>query len=212
VVGQLIERGEVARGFMGIEWSARRDGVVYRPEIGQTGVRVNGVTKDGPADAGGLQAGDIITEIAGTPVTNTAILRSMITSSKPGQEIAVRAWRDGTVVDTKVVLGELPRRVLLADGRVMQTSLARFGIVLREGVRAPLVAELLEGSEADQAGFKKDMVLLSIEGSPVKTLQDVATALEAAGLLRGKAVTVQGAEALENGVGEPKDLVITLPR
>jgi len=59
------------------------------------GLRVDGVTKDGPADRGGIKKSDIITEINGMSVGNIYDYMSRLSKLKQGTIISVEVIRDG---------------------------------------------------------------------------------------------------------------------
>ncbi|MEI7981127.1 MAG: M20/M25/M40 family metallo-hydrolase, partial [Bacteroidota bacterium] len=58
------------------------------------GLRIDGVTKDGPADKGGLKKGDIITGINGMPVGNIYEYMSRLQKLKHGITISVEILRE----------------------------------------------------------------------------------------------------------------------
>lgn len=59
------------------------------------GLRVDGVTKDAPADRGGMKKGDIIIGINGMPVGNIYEYMSRLSKLKHGMTISVEVIRDG---------------------------------------------------------------------------------------------------------------------
>jgi len=59
------------------------------------GLRVDGVTKDAPADRGGMKKGDIIVGINGMPVGNIYEYMSRLSKLKHGITISVEVIRDG---------------------------------------------------------------------------------------------------------------------
>ncbi len=211
VVGQLIDRGEVARGFMGVRWAAAEDGVVYEPSIRRVGIRVRDVEENTPAARAGVKPGDIITDVAGTPVTNYAMLRSIITSTRPGTTIDVRAWREGSPHELRVQLGELPKSVAVEQSGVWREFL-RFGLTIREGVDGPRISQVREDSPALEAGFKVGQLILRVNERPVRTFGDVQAAAYDEGFLVGRRVVLSVSETSEQGMGEPKDLEIFLRR
>lgn len=83
--------------------SAGRGGRKFKVTLGilpdfagteKKGLRIDGVTKDGPADKGGLKKGDIITGINGMPVGNIYEYMSRLQKLKHGITISVEIIRD----------------------------------------------------------------------------------------------------------------------
>ena len=96
VVNQLIDDGVVRKGYLGLvpgnisqSWAAelQRRGFIGR------GVRVRSVEPGSPASRGGLQQDDIITHISDEQVSSNDQLRSVISSTLPGETIEIRVWR-----------------------------------------------------------------------------------------------------------------------
>ncbi len=59
------------------------------------GLRIDGVTKDGPADKGGMKKGDIITAINGMKIENIYEYMSRLQKLKHGMTVNVEVLRDG---------------------------------------------------------------------------------------------------------------------
>jgi hypothetical protein len=66
------------------------------------GVLVEAVTKDGPAEKGGMKDGDLIIEIGGKPVRNMAGYMQAMGAVKPGSETNIVVVRKGEKVTLKV--------------------------------------------------------------------------------------------------------------
>lgn len=62
------------------------------------GLRVDGVRKDGPADRGGMQKGDIIVAMEGKPIQNIYDYMYRLAEFKAGQRISVDVMRNGKKV------------------------------------------------------------------------------------------------------------------
>lgn len=94
-------------GFLGIESVELTSEL--RTHFGapsDAGIMVGRVTKDGPAYVAGFKVGDILTHLESHPIVNSGQLLKTLIASKPGDQLAARLWRDGTILETHVVLGE----------------------------------------------------------------------------------------------------------
>jgi S1-C subfamily serine protease len=105
IAGQLIATGKVTnsgRASLGITAQTVADA------SGQpAGVGIAGVTPGGAAAKAGIQAGDIITGLAGQPVPSVAALQSVLAAHKPGDQVQARVARDGTESTVQLTLGTL---------------------------------------------------------------------------------------------------------
>ncbi len=72
---------------------------------GQSGVQVAAVAASGPAADAGLQAGDVITAVDGTAVSNPAALVTAIHAHQPGDQVTITYTRGGKSTEVKVRLG-----------------------------------------------------------------------------------------------------------
>jgi putative serine protease PepD len=71
------------------------------------GVGIAGVTPGGAAAKAGIQAGDIIMDLAGQPVPSVAALQSVLAAHKPGDRVQARVARDGAESTVQLTLGTL---------------------------------------------------------------------------------------------------------
>lgn len=62
---------------------------------GEEGLRIDGVTKEGPADKGGMKKGDVIVAMNGMKVGNIYEYMSRLQKLKPGMTVNVEILRDG---------------------------------------------------------------------------------------------------------------------
>ncbi len=79
---------------------------------GKDGVLVRAVAADGPADTAGLAAGDVITSVDGTAVTDWWQAREIIAGHAPGDSVEVVVNRDGSSETLAVTLGSLDDAVV----------------------------------------------------------------------------------------------------
>lgn len=97
VATQLLDRGKVVRGWLGIDGETHEDGAVVRSVKGGS-----------PAERAGLLAGDVIVAIDGAAVASMSAIVVKVRSLAPGASVTLRVERDGTRRDVPVTLAERP--------------------------------------------------------------------------------------------------------
>jgi S1-C subfamily serine protease len=98
VAQALAGGGQLASGFLGIQGDDA-------PVGSNPGTLITDVTPGTAADAAGLRAGDLITEINGDPVSGIGQLAGEIRSYEAGQDITLTVIRDGKTISVTVTLG-----------------------------------------------------------------------------------------------------------
>ena len=72
------------------------------------GALVAGVEKNGPADKGGLEAGDVITKFDGKAILTSGDLPRVVAATKPGKIVPVEVLRKGNIKILNMGVGEMP--------------------------------------------------------------------------------------------------------
>ena len=109
ILEDLITQGRVIRGWLGIEAQE------LTPELAASfglqvprGLVISGVVPTGPADRAGLQPGDVLLEINGSPVLDARIAMSDIALIQPGAALPLTLVRSGKVFTVELEVGERP--------------------------------------------------------------------------------------------------------
>ena len=105
VVTDLIEYGELQRGYLGVriqEVNAEVANEVGLDEI--RGVYIAGVRSGAAADRAGLREGDVVEAVDGEQVDAANQLQSAVAMHRPGEVVSLRVWRDGDVETVEVTL------------------------------------------------------------------------------------------------------------
>ncbi len=96
VLTQIIEHGEVVRGWLGVEIQDLSPDLADSFGLDRnSGVIIAGVFPDSPAAKAGLKRGDVITRIQGQAVTDVNGALKVITSAQPDSVLSISGLRDG---------------------------------------------------------------------------------------------------------------------
>ena len=110
VVEQIVATGSVTRGYIGVEPQditpemaeafklARREGAI-----------IAGLLRNGPAEKAGVKIGDILLEVDGQAVRNTAGMLNLISQLKPGAEADLKFLREGKELSLRVTVARRPK-------------------------------------------------------------------------------------------------------
>ena len=109
VMNQLIAKGRVVRGWLGISIQDLTDDLAAGFGVpSKGGVLVADVLKDGPAEAAGMKPGDIIVELGGVPIKEVTDLQKRVAAISPGRAVALTVLRDRKTSKLTVKIGEQP--------------------------------------------------------------------------------------------------------
>lgn len=156
VQSQLRASGRVRRGKIGVVIQEVTKELAESFGLPKTaGALVNSVEKGGPADKGGIEAGDIILKFDGKPVLSSSDLPRMVGSTRPGSKAPIQIWRKGSTRDVTVTIAEIPDEKIATRGArkpKAQTAGNRLGLVL-----ADLTAEQRKELEIDAGVLVEDV-------------------------------------------------------
>lgn len=191
IVQQLLEKGSYRRGYLGIALSDIPADM--RDELKATqGILVRSVERGTPADKAGIEAGDVIVEVDGTPVRNESHFREMIADKGPETTVNLKVLREGKPLMLKATLSVHPddaeeQKTARAMPSREQGVLARLGIAVgetpealqrtlgnAEGVYVSRVAPDSPAADELQAGD----VIIAVNRTPVTSVAELEKALQ----------------------------------
>jgi S1-C subfamily serine protease len=109
VVDQLLKRGKISRGYLGIGLQpvelTQQMQAASGPERGRA-LLVAMVEPGGPADKAGVLIGDIVTGIDGKPLKSRTDVQEMLDAERVGKKAQLRVLRGGAVREISVTVGE----------------------------------------------------------------------------------------------------------
>lgn len=103
VMEQLVQYGEVRRGQIGI--SIRDLGVDLAAKESYQGALIAEIASGSPAEQAGLQKGDIVKAVDGTPIRSASQLRNLIGLTPVGSRVELRFERNGAARSASVEVG-----------------------------------------------------------------------------------------------------------
>jgi serine protease Do len=150
------------------------------------GALISGVAPDSAAAKAGLKSGDVVTAVNGEPIVRSGELSARIGLSAPGDKVTLSVVRDKQRREVQATLGALePDAARSADASGPAEG-GRLGLALRpltpeekreSRAEHGLVVEQA-GGPAARAGIAPGDVLLSINGKPVSSIEQLRAVLD----------------------------------
>ncbi|MDB5951701.1 MAG: peptidase [Massilia sp.] len=185
---QLVATGTVKHAKLGVTVQEVNQGFADSFKLDSPeGALVANVERGSPAEKAGLKSGDVIRKLNGQPIVASGDLPGMLSVAKPGDQVKLDVWRDGKIVQIGARLGDASEKAEPAEREAVAgaDSHSKLGLSLRpldpmerrqSGIASGLVIEDAGGPAAN-AGVLAGDVLLSINGRPVTSVDQVRTAI-----------------------------------
>jgi len=197
VMEEILKHGKVIRGWLGVSIQpvtpeiAKAFGLAGEPR----GALVADVTKNSPAERGGVVKGDIILELNGAKVADSQEFRLKIAMLAPGTMVKLKLLRDRQEREASVTLAESPTRSEAEGGVAGQAAPApRLGIsvdsltpqIARElglsaDTRGVVVTDVNPGSRAEEGGLRRGDVIQEVDRKPISTPEQFQRAIQQSG-------------------------------
>ena len=108
IISTLIRDGRVRRAHLGVAVAPRPLPPATAERLGRRmGVQILQVIEGGPADRGGLRAGDVLTDLDGEPVSDAGDLQRLMVHERIGRRVPAVVLRNGVPARLELVLDEL---------------------------------------------------------------------------------------------------------
>ena len=160
--------GELRRGFLGVE-------------LGETnlpgGALIGKVIPGSAASRAGLKQGDLILEVGSKEVNSVNQTRVAISQTAPGTKIPIKISRDGVTMTLFVTLGMIGEN---GNNILPGVNLEVLDNKNRRKFRIPAdtFGVLVVESSGAQDNFKKGVLIVEINGAPVRSLEDIKENLQ----------------------------------
>jgi serine protease Do len=193
VAGQLIDKGEVTRGWLGVSIQNVTPELAKQFDIAEDakGVVVSDVYDATPAAQAGLKPGDVVVAYNGQKIENVNELRQHVADTAPGTTAKLKVLRGGKEMDLAVKIAkQTPEALAMAAnpedvrsnlGMSVQDITPEIATGLGiKGALGVVVTDLTPGGPAETAGIKQDDIITQVKKEPVKNVQEFNKALASA--------------------------------
>ncbi len=188
ILPQLEAKGHVTRGWLGVSIQAVTPELAKALQLPKAeGALVAQVLPDSPAVKAGLQAGDVIVAYDGHAIPKVGELPRLVAGTPIGHQATVQVLRGGKPLTLTTQVAEMPgpqqmaetahparERLGLAVQPLTPALAKQLGVPDQNGL---VVAGVMDGSPAAEAGIQPGDVIVEVNRRPVKTVADLRQAL-----------------------------------
>jgi serine protease Do len=193
VVAQLEKDGHVTRGWLGVQIQPVTAGIADSLGLKKAeGALVDQPQDGSPAAKAGIQAGDVITAVNGTPVKDARTLARTIGTMAPDSSVKLDVLHQGEAKTMTVTLAQMPNeqqqaRADTGDSARPSPGVPHLGLqvapaseVSGAGSQGVVVTGVDPNGPAAEQGFQAGTIILDVGGKPVANVGDVRNALSEA--------------------------------
>ena len=195
VADQLRENGRVSRGYLGVLIQDVDRDLAESFDMAQPhGALVSRVMPDSPADAAGLEVGDVILEFNGQRLLSSSQLPPLVGTTRVDSEAKLTVLRDGDEMILPIRVGRLPDdgEIAAAPSRPSEPDeIEQLGLSVMdidadvrselgiEGDGGALVSRVAPGA-AQEAGIRRGDIVLMFDGVDVEGAAHLRELIDAA--------------------------------
>jgi len=113
VVDELLEKGHIARPYLGLAMQPVAVPEALRGTLkseSTSGLIIVHVEPSGPADRAGILLGDVLVELQAKSLESLESVQQVLSSARAGDKIAVTVLRGGSPIELEVTLQDRPAR------------------------------------------------------------------------------------------------------
>ncbi len=190
VMDELIQKGKVSRGYIGLMLQDIDENLAKALKFKTTeGALVGDVVSGGPGDKAGIKTSDVIIELDGKKILNSADLRNRVAQMKPKTVVALVLSRDGKEMQVNAELEERPKD---RPGRTSQEenqkpdeqTHSKLGISIRnltadaaeqlgyQNETGVVITDVDPGSPAEDAGLKPGDLIKEVDRKVVRNVRE----------------------------------------
>ena len=204
-VDDFKKYGTYQRAMIGIQGGSVKDYVdIMKDQEKETmdygtmeGVRIEKVVEDGAAADAGLEKEDVITAIDGQKVKTMGDLQGIIAQKRPGDHIKVTYMRNKKERSVTLTLKNeqgTTKVVKNADLDVLGGQFRELTDALKNelGIKYGLQVTKISGGKLKEAGVPQGFIIQRVNDEPMKTVDDLQTAVKEASTSKEPVLYIQG--------------------
>ncbi|HUZ32371.1 MAG TPA: Do family serine endopeptidase [Xanthobacteraceae bacterium] len=190
VVAQLKEHGHVTRGWLGVQIQPVTAGIAESLGMKKAeGAMVDEPQAGSPAIKAGIETGDVIVAVNGTPIKDARELARTIGTMEPNSSVKLEILRKGESRTLTVSLAQMPNEQQAAAGSGSQTpeNGMHLGMTVEPardvggaGDKGVVVTAVDPDGPAAEQGIRSGDVILDVGGKAVADVHDVRNAIKEA--------------------------------
>lgn len=183
---QIVATGKVEHARLGVAVQEVNQAFADSFKLDKPeGALVSTVEKGSPADKAGLQSGDVIRKVNGQAIVSSGDLPAIIGLASPGDSVKLDIWRQGSPKELTARLANSNDKSSEVASKKEAANQGKLGLALRPlqpdeqqqaGLDSGLLVQQASGPAA-MAGVQAGDVLISINGMPVKNIEQVRAAV-----------------------------------
>ncbi|WP_409361704.1 Do family serine endopeptidase [Bartonella heixiaziensis] len=200
VVQQLIEKGSVQRGWLGVQIQPVTKEIADSVGLKEAKGALVADPSKGPAGKAGVKVGDVIISVNNEKVNDVRDLAKRIASMSPGETVTLGVWRTSKEENIKVKLASMPENVGKQEGSKYSDersdsdeTLEDYGLIVApsdDGLGL-VVTDVDSDSDAADKGIQPGDVIVTVNNKPIKKASDITDAIKNAQKLGRPAILLQ---------------------
>jgi len=193
VANDFLNHGQVLRAFLGVTLQEISQEIASSFGLKDiTGVLVTRVEKDTPADKAGIKNGDVIVEFNNQKIEDVSKFRLIVANSPVNQKIPIKLIRDKKEKIILVTLTNRESSTKIGEEKIEENKEITLGLSIDSldsdfakrnnitGEEGMVITRVGNGSQSFQAGLRVGDILVELNGTRIRNIDDYQKVLEKA--------------------------------
>ncbi|MDR2835621.1 MAG: Do family serine endopeptidase [Bacteroidales bacterium] len=184
IVADLVEFGEVQRGFLGVECADIDAELAKKFNINKIeGVYVSKVYESSTGQIAGLKEGDIILKINNFNINSNSEFLEHLSQFRPGDEINISIKRKDVEKNLKATMQNKYGQTSIVKTQSIELLGAKFESLndyekSKLKLRSGLIVKEINSGKIAAIGIKKDFIILKVNDTTIYSLDDLKKIIE----------------------------------